>query len=54
MYMLMHKDQNCKISKEKQIEIAAELGRPKIRTFFRINALFWPTDLPIPLNIPAK
>ena len=30
------------------------LGCPKIRTFFRIKALFWPTDLPIPLSIPAN
>ncbi len=34
--------------------LSGRLGRPKIHTFFRINALFWPTDLPIPLSIPAK
>ena len=32
----------------------SKVGRPKIRTVFRIKAFFWPTDLPIPLSIPAN
>ncbi len=35
-------------------QISNTLGRPKISTFFRINALFWPTYLPIPQKIHAK
>ncbi len=52
-YVLLEATKICNSTPSPR-DCATQLGRPKIRTFFRINARFWPTDLPIPLNIPAN